>query len=634
MANKKRYAMLIDLQRCIGCDTCTLACKQENGTPADVFFARVLNIESGRYPDVRRVYLPVLCNHCSNAPCVRACPNKAIFKREDGIVLIDQDRCKGTGACVTACPYGNIFLTERDKWYLPPDMPYEEYTKRRLKPNVARKCTYCAHRVDEGLDPACVAACPTTARIFGDLEDPQSKISVYLQEQKERTRRDPFQLLDQLNTDPSTRYLEPMNRPETAVIEEDEEAIRKREPVAAADSDEDRPAAKAGLKSVVMILLIALCLLSAQVARGDGSVAAGNVVFHQVGCSGCHGDHAEGNVGPKIAGTRLTEQQVQQTVRSGKGMMPAFSSGQISDQDIQNVYQYLQSLGKTSAVKGSASTPVAAGQPFSIGSLLTTRKVRLAAWIVVLISLFEWIFVLRKWVRWAGIKEVWPYWMRLGIGGMLAALSNGFITESLLVGSLMRRNWVRWIAHGMIIYGFLGLWLADGWISLVNPNRNFMPILSGPKMLANVSGALLITGLLVVVVRLFMDPYENNGITLKADITFIVLLLLVAGSGFATEYTRYHPQLAASAMHIYAFHLTMVFGLLLTAPFTRFAHTVLAPLLLTSTRLTQAVVDRGLAPEFAREPAPGRHHKSARIAEYLMDRLDRGDQPATLRYFP
>lgn len=199
--------MLIDLNRCIGCDACTVACKQENGTPVDVFFARVFNIECGRFPDVKRVYLPVLCYHCDDAPCLKSCPNKAIIRRQDGIVLIDQDRCRGTGACVSACPYGNIVLYDADRWYLNDDEPYEsKYVKPRLKPKVARKCTYCAHRVDEGLDPACVVACPTTARIFGDLDDPESPVSKYIVQECARGR-EPFHLLPEAGTKPAGLYV-------------------------------------------------------------------------------------------------------------------------------------------------------------------------------------------------------------------------------------------------------------------------------------------------------------------------------------------------------------------------------------------------------------------------------------------
>ncbi len=203
-----RLSMLIDLTRCIGCDACTVACKQENGTPMDVFFARVLNVEAGRYPDVKRIYIPVLCNHCENPPCLKACPNKAIVKRQDGIVLIDQDRCRGTGACVSACPYGNIILQPSEDWYLNEDEAYEkDYVKPRLTSGVARKCTYCAHRVDEGLDPACVVACPTNARIFGDLDDEGGLLRQYIASEERETGRTPFKLLPEAGTEPSGQYL-------------------------------------------------------------------------------------------------------------------------------------------------------------------------------------------------------------------------------------------------------------------------------------------------------------------------------------------------------------------------------------------------------------------------------------------
>lgn len=212
--------MLIDLTRCIGCDACTLACKQENGTPFDTFFARVLNVETGTYPNVKRVYIPVLCNHCDDAPCLKSCPNKAIVRRQDGIVLVDQDRCRGTGACVSACPYGNIVLhRDPEEWYLDQNERYEkDFVKLRMKENVARKCTYCAHRVDQGLKPACVVACPTTARIFGDLDDPTSDVSTYVVEQKEQTGRTPFHLLPEAGTKPAGMYLGTMSEQEPQTL--------------------------------------------------------------------------------------------------------------------------------------------------------------------------------------------------------------------------------------------------------------------------------------------------------------------------------------------------------------------------------------------------------------------------------
>jgi tetrathionate reductase subunit B len=148
----KRYAMVIDLNRCIGCDTCAVACKMENDVPLGVWRIWVNQKEMGTYPHVRRAYLPVLCNHCENPICVYPCPVKATYRRkEDGIVVVDSHLCVGCKICIVACPY---------------QMRYLDPIKR-----VAQKCNFCVHRIEAGLRPACVEACPTTAMVFGDLND-------------------------------------------------------------------------------------------------------------------------------------------------------------------------------------------------------------------------------------------------------------------------------------------------------------------------------------------------------------------------------------------------------------------------------------------------------------------------------
>lgn len=148
----KRYAMVIDLNRCIGCDTCAVACKMENDVPLGVWRIWVNQKEMGTYPHVRRAYLPVLCNHCENPICVYPCPVKATYRRkEDGIVVVDPHLCVGCKICIVACPY---------------QMRYLDPIKR-----VAQKCNFCVHRVEAGLRPACVVACPTRAMVFGDLND-------------------------------------------------------------------------------------------------------------------------------------------------------------------------------------------------------------------------------------------------------------------------------------------------------------------------------------------------------------------------------------------------------------------------------------------------------------------------------
>lgn len=161
---EKRYGMLIDLRRCIGCHACYVACQAENEVPSGVFRSHVRYYERGKYPEVRRYFLPVLCNHCENPACVKVCPTMASYKREDGIVLVDYDKCIGCGYCLIACPYGiRYFNPEKTN-----AVPYK---------GVADKCTFCAHRVDAGIVPACVNTCLGRARIFGDLNDPESEIA-------------------------------------------------------------------------------------------------------------------------------------------------------------------------------------------------------------------------------------------------------------------------------------------------------------------------------------------------------------------------------------------------------------------------------------------------------------------------
>jgi molybdopterin-containing oxidoreductase family iron-sulfur binding subunit len=194
--------MVIDLKRCIGCYGCQLACKAEHGTPPGVFFARVLKQEEGQYPTVRQLSLPVLCNHCEDAPCIAACPTGASFKWEDGIVDIDHDLCVGCRACMMACPYTNRYFNDQPQHYFPQGMtPYEEARTQRHEQNVVMKCNFCRDRVRDGKPPACVANCPTIARTFGDLDDPLSEISVLIKE------RGGFTLHPELGTGPAVYYL-------------------------------------------------------------------------------------------------------------------------------------------------------------------------------------------------------------------------------------------------------------------------------------------------------------------------------------------------------------------------------------------------------------------------------------------
>lgn len=190
--------MALNTHACIGCLACTVACKVENGSPEGIWLAPVIGEEIGRFPDVRRAYLPLLCNHCTDAPCLNACPTGAIRRRADGIVLIDKDICCGSGACVIACPYGAIHYYKHRQ---APDTPFDEVKLAAHQPGTAEKCTFCAPRLDRGLQPACTGVCPTGARIFGDLDDSESAVS------KAFAAADAMPLGAPVDTKPNTRYL-------------------------------------------------------------------------------------------------------------------------------------------------------------------------------------------------------------------------------------------------------------------------------------------------------------------------------------------------------------------------------------------------------------------------------------------
>ena len=151
------YGFIIDNRKCIGCHACTVACKSEHDVPIGVNRTWVKYIEKGEFPDTRRLFSVMRCNHCADAPCVEICPTEALYTRNDGIVDFDDRRCISCKACTQACPYDSIFIN--------PDTM------------VAQKCNYCSHRTDIGLEPACVTVCPEHAIISGDMDNPLTEIS-------------------------------------------------------------------------------------------------------------------------------------------------------------------------------------------------------------------------------------------------------------------------------------------------------------------------------------------------------------------------------------------------------------------------------------------------------------------------
>ncbi|MDD2383594.1 MAG: 4Fe-4S dicluster domain-containing protein [Sulfurospirillaceae bacterium] len=226
----KKYGMIIDLHRCVGCGACNLACKSENNTPVGIDWASHKIETYGVFPKVTYTHTPTLCNHCEDAPCVRVCPTHAMHKTEEGFVVHDPSICIGCKSCMLADPYGVIHFNTKDAFIeFATDTSSEvkdgTFSKKELSdkskapfPNfnaergaggyeairragAVEKCTFCNHRVAKGLAPACVVACPADARIFGDMNDPKSQITKVLKENK------PTVLLPEKGTNPKVFYI-------------------------------------------------------------------------------------------------------------------------------------------------------------------------------------------------------------------------------------------------------------------------------------------------------------------------------------------------------------------------------------------------------------------------------------------
>ena len=218
-----RWTMVMDLRKCIGCRACTVSCKAENDVSLGRFRTVIQEKTYGTFPDTKKVFLPIMCNHCEGnekdkiPPCVKACPEYpgermtyetpdgkkiryrggATYKRPDGMILIDKEACIGCGKCIDACPYGV--------------RSFDPFVKAGKKPEkqAADKCDMCQHRVANGIDPACVNTCQGKARIFGDLNDPESEVSKLV---KEHGLKNPDNvLLPEEETRPHVFYIDPDN---------------------------------------------------------------------------------------------------------------------------------------------------------------------------------------------------------------------------------------------------------------------------------------------------------------------------------------------------------------------------------------------------------------------------------------
>jgi len=220
-ASDKRWAFVVDLRRCVGCRTCTISCKSEFNVPLGRWRAVIKTVDWGTFPSNRRAFVPRLCNHCAGEsekgvpPCVEKCPEAksgsreklgteryrtgATYKRPDGMILIDMDLCIGCYKCIDACPYGVRYIDPNAKLKRPD----------REKDFGIGKCTFCEHRVDNGIEPSCVQACPHGTRTFGDMNDPGSKVSKLIKEFNLDKDRKKTTLLHEEKTVPHVFYIDP-----------------------------------------------------------------------------------------------------------------------------------------------------------------------------------------------------------------------------------------------------------------------------------------------------------------------------------------------------------------------------------------------------------------------------------------
>ncbi len=229
------YVMVVDLQKCTACGACVVGCKVENNIPDGFFWSHYIQETVGIFPDVKWNYIPTMCNHCREAPCVKACTVKprAMYKLENGLTLHDDTRCIGCQACENACPYGVIFYNKEKPhqfWHneisliegctsspieithraggnvIPYYNPEREITYAGIRAkNTVEKCTFCDHRIKRGMIPYCSETCPSKARIFGDLADKDSKVNELLQKYPATRMREDF------GTEPRVYYIRKYN---------------------------------------------------------------------------------------------------------------------------------------------------------------------------------------------------------------------------------------------------------------------------------------------------------------------------------------------------------------------------------------------------------------------------------------
>ncbi|MBS1708410.1 MAG: c-type cytochrome [Armatimonadetes bacterium] len=374
----------------------------------------------------------------------------------------------------------------------------------------------------------------------------------------------------------------------------------------------------------VLTTILAMCVVSLGFAQSPAQAHAKDV-FSTSSCTGCHGQTAMGGLGPPLAQTKVEEKEFMDIVRKGKGMMPAIKQDDISDADLPLLY---------AEVKAKPWVPEEIPVAYKVGQFLSPKSVSRIFMFAFGLAFVMAMVSLGKWLRAAGLPRLMPSLAKLGWGKVAGITIKSLFLDGFLVQSLYKHDKRRWLMHGLMLYGFCGLIIADILIAVNNPQRSQLPLTDPLKMLPLLSGVAVFIGVSYVMYRYKKDEYIDNGLTLGRDFAFVNFLVHVAFSGFLVVLLK-RAGAHDWVMTVYLYHLAAVLLLIVTAPFTRFQHAYVAPALAAMTRLTDAVIAAGVDIGFEREPSPGRHHKSVAIAESVLSQLGpEYEGSVTIRYYP
>jgi Fe-S-cluster-containing dehydrogenase component/formate-dependent nitrite reductase membrane component NrfD len=396
------FGFIIDNRKCIGCHACTVACKAEHDVPLGVNRTWVKYIEKGEFPNTRRLFSVMRCNHCDDAPCVEICPVTALFKRDDGIVDFDNRRCIGCKACTQGCPY--------DALYIDPAT------------HTAAKCNYCAHRVDIGLEPACVNVCPEHAIISGNMDDPLSEISQLLAREQVTARK-----------------VEKGTRPKLFYIEGDDAALK---PIMT------EPSSQYVWSSQSTGVGHFAHFAQARISQADPVALAQQL-------AGRKGDGEKGGKGER------------ENVRAGE-QMPVLVP---REGDQKKMYQKALEVLKENARRVYDAPNKGVVWGWEVSAYVWTKAIATGAFLVPFLALVANLAEVSKTVQWLG----------LGLGLFFLILTGALLVKDLdqprrFAYVLLRPQWRSWLVRGGYAIGIYGglltLWGAAkflGWRSVEPP---------------------------------------------------------------------------------------------------------------------------------------------------------------------